>query len=147
MNEELVKDGLILFNRQDVESFEISELERILEVSLKARDELKQRPGVVLQELDEIEVTLVDDPAIARVHSEYFNDPSATDVITFEHGEILISTETARRQARKFKNEFAREVALYAIHGLAHLGGYDDLEPELCKEMKQVQEDLLERFW
>lgn len=147
MNEELVQDGLIVFNRQDVEPFEMANLQKILDVSLKARNELRERPGAILRELDEIEITLLDDPAIARVHSEYFDDPSATDVITFEHGEILISTETARRQSKKFKTDFLKEVTLYAIHGLAHLSGYDDLEKEARKEMTKAQEELLEKFW
>ena len=52
-----------------------------------------------LGELGEIEVSLVSDEDIARVHGEFMDDPTPTDVITFQHGEILVSLDTARREA------------------------------------------------
>ena len=104
----------------------LSELKRCGEAALEiiasryhARVKL---PGVV-------NVTLIDDAEIARVHAQFMDDPSPTDVITFpygEEGEILISVETAERQSAEYQVSFEREVALYLVHGPLHLGGYDD---------------------
>ena len=52
-----------------------------------------------------VSVTLIDDLKIGRVHLQFMDDPSPTDVITFpygEEGEILISVETAVRQALEY---------------------------------------------
>lgn len=105
------------------------------------------KPGGVLAELDEIEVNLVDDATIARVHAEFLGDDSPTDVITFHHGEILLSVETACRQALELRTSKGKELALYLIHGLLHLAGYDDHEPDQRREMHKIQEIILEDCW
>ena len=97
-----------------------------------------------------IEVNFVDDEVIGRVHGEFFDDPTPTDVITFpygEHGEVMISVETARRQGLEFGREFEAEIALYVIHGVLHLAGYEDVAEVDRTEMEQVQERLLVRYW
>ena len=47
-------------------------------------------------------------------------------MITFEHGEIVISAQTAAENAAKYGKRLDHEVALYIIHGLLHLNGYED---------------------
>jgi probable rRNA maturation factor len=64
-------------------------------------------------------------------------------VLTFQHGEILISAETARRQARTFGNSLARELRLYVVHGLLHLHGLDDRSEADARRMKATQEKIL----
>jgi rRNA maturation RNase YbeY len=90
-----------------------------------------------------LEVNLISDEEISRVHADFLDDPSATDVITFEHGELLISVDTAERQAAENGLTVAEEVWLYAIHGLLHLGGWDDHEPLEAAEMAALQQQLL----
>jgi probable rRNA maturation factor len=99
-----------------------------------------------LAELGEIEVSLLDDEAIARVHGEFMDDPSATDVITFQHGELLVSAETARREAPEHGNSPEAETLLYIVHGLLHLNGHGDLaEPERTA-MHRAQDAILARL-
>ena len=57
--------------------------------------------------------------------------------------EILISVETAQRQAKVFGTVFEREVALYLVHGILHLCGYEDGSREGQAQMGQLQEELL----
>src|SRR5580765_7677748 len=83
-------------------------------------------PDNELSRLGEIEVSLVSDEEISRIHREFLDDPSPTDVITFPHGEIFISLDTAERQAKENDQPYEREVALYLIHALLHLAGWDD---------------------
>jgi probable rRNA maturation factor len=97
--------------------------------------------------LRQIEVNLVDDDAIARIHGEFLGDPTPTDVITFPHGEIFISLDTATRQAAENNEPYEREVALYLIHALLHLAGWDDREETLREEMHRQQAAILERVW
>ena len=73
------------------------------------------------------------------------NDPSPTDVITFQHGEIVISVETAKRQARQFATSLDHELRLYLVHGLLHLHGFDDKTAAGAREMKRVQDKLAAR--
>ena len=90
-----------------------------------------------------IEIALLDDSAMSQVHAEFLNDPTTTDVITFEHGELLIGVEVAIRQAHEYQHHFFREVALYGIHGMLHLAGFDDRERADFERMKERQEELL----
>lgn len=93
--------------------------------------------------LEEIEVSLIDDETIAQVHVDFMNVPGATDVITFDHGEILISTETAESQSKEHGNTLEREVSLYIVHGLLHLAGYGDKTPQEFEIMRELQERVL----
>ncbi len=101
----------------------------------------------VLPDLVEVEISFITDEAIARVHAEFLEDPTPTDVITFAHGEILISTETAVRQAADYGQDPVRETALYLIHGLLHLNGHEDESEEGFARMKELQEGILEQVW
>jgi probable rRNA maturation factor len=99
----------------------------------------------VLPGLTEVEVSLVDDETIARVHGEFMDDPTPTDVITFHHGEILVSLDTARREGPGHGNTPADETLLYIIHGLLHLNGHTDLREPDRAAMHLAQESILDR--
>jgi probable rRNA maturation factor len=92
-----------------------------------------------LRTLEEVVVTVVSDRKIDRIHREFMNVPGATDVITFEHGEIVVSAETARRCAEEFGHSLEEELALYVIHGFLHLNGYLDGTESEREEMHAVQ--------
>ena len=97
----------------------------------------------VLGDLEEIEISLVDDEVIADVHGQFLDDPTPTDVITFPHGEILVSVETAKKAGPEHGLSMRDETLLYIIHGLLHLNGHTDLsEPERA-EMHVAQERIL----
>ena len=103
--------------------------------------------GGGLSKLREIEVNLVTDELIAKIHDEFMDDPSPTDVITFHHGEIFISLDTAKREGVKFGHSTEQEVLLYLIHGLLHLNGHDDKTPAEREVMKEIQEKILADVW
>lgn len=126
------------------------ELARLAALLQQAWPLLWREPGAapsVLVTLGEIEVTLLDDAAIADVHADFLGDASPTDVITFHHGEILVSVETAVREAAARGEPAWRETTLYAIHGLLHLHGHTDAEPAARAHMHGVQDRLLEAVW
>ena len=101
----------------------------------------------VINELIEIEITLLDDDEMSRLHGEFLGDSSTTDVITFHHGELLIGVEVAARQALEFGSSPDREIALYGIHGMLHLSGYDDRCSDDAKVMSDKQGELLKEYF
>ena len=123
--------------------------EWLSEKSKLAVAECLLHPGTedpVLPELEEIEVTLVTDETIAQVHGEFMDDPTPTDVITFHHGEILVSVDTARSVAEEHGNSVPEETFLYIIHGLLHLNGHTDLNEPERTEMHRIQEEILAKL-
>ena len=112
---------------------------------LKASLALLPRP--LPTELAEVQFVLVDRATMARVHGDFLDDPTETDVITFPYGEILICPAVARDRADELGVEVEQEVLLYALHGLLHLSGYDDTTPKLAKVMAAAQERLLKQVW
>ncbi len=101
--------------------------------------------GSVLGKLPEICFVIVSDVRIASLHGQFLRDPTPTDVITFHHGEIVLSAETARREARQRGLLLPAEIARYAVHGLLHLAGWSDAAPGEASAMRSVQEKILRR--
>ena len=114
---------------------------RPLQSRLKAALPLLPRP--LPPEIQEIAIVLVDRATIARVHGQFMDDPTETDVITFPYGEILVCPAVAHDRARELNLNPDDEILLYGLHGLLHLAGYDDTTPKLAKEMAAAQEKLL----
>ncbi len=100
-----------------------------------------------IADLECIEVSIVSDEVIAQVHVDFMDIAGATDVITFEHGEIILSAQTAKLYAGEYGVSLERELMLYVIHGLLHLAGYEDESPEDREVMEKVQFALLEQVW
>ena len=136
---------LTLANRQRRVRFDVK---RLRELAAAALAECVRHSGdglFALQQIPEIEVAVVSDAVIARVHVEFMDVPGATDVITFEHGEIIVSADTARVQAAEHGHGVVGELALYIIHGLLHLNGYDDIAPRDRTKMHRVQDRIWRR--
>lgn len=104
-------------------------------------------PDHVLSRLDTVEIAVVDDATIARVHAEFLNDASPTDAITFPYGEILVSGDTAARYAEQHGLSREEELFRYMVHGLTHLHGFLDYEPVERAAMFAIQEPLVARFF
>ena len=92
-----------------------------------------------LQALEEVHVILVSDARIAALHRKFMNIGGPTDVITFQHGEIFISVETALLQAAELRTPVEDELRLYIVHGLLHLHGFHDTTEVARAAMHRVQ--------
>lgn len=102
----------------------------------------------------DLDVSLVDDDAIRRLNTRYHHRRWRTDVLAFDLevpgpspllGEVVISAETAARQAAAVRVSVALEVDLLAVHGLLHLVGYDDAEPTGARLMHERAREILSR--
>ena len=137
------KPTITVCNRQRVVPVRPALLQDFAQRALKECLKLPARKSGGLPKLRELSVILVSDRRMAQLHRRFLQQPGPTDVITFQHGEILISTETARRQARQYGTSLAHELHLYIAHGLLHLHGFDDKTSRGAAEMKRTQEKLV----
>jgi probable rRNA maturation factor len=94
----------------------------------------------------ELSLVFLTDAALARLHGKFLDDPTTTDVITFEGdatlgtaGEICVSADTAAAYAKSHGRDFTTELTLYVVHGWLHLGGYDDLQPAKKRAMRRAE--------
>lgn len=120
---------------------DVSDRQSLLRVSPRGLERLV-RTALAVEGIEqaEIGVVLVDDRRIAAVHRRWLGLAGPTDVITFDlsagtagpacagvlAGDIVVSTETARRVARSVGWTPRLELSYYIVHGLLHLTGYDD---------------------
>jgi probable rRNA maturation factor len=116
-------------------------LSRALPLCLAESGPLPQR----LAALPEITASIVSPAAMSRVHVDFLGLPGPTDVITFPYGEILVCAAIAAENAIRYGNSLDDEVALYLIHGLLHLNGYDDLTESAARQMRARQANILNR--
>ncbi|MEO6002120.1 MAG: rRNA maturation RNase YbeY [Opitutus sp.] len=95
----------------------------------------------------ELSLVFLTDAELAQLHGQFLDDPSRTDVITFEGnvaaqsaGEICVSVDTAVTYAKQHRRDFSSELMLYLVHGWLHLAGYDDLEPAKKRVMRRAEQ-------
>ncbi|KJS80381.1 MAG: hypothetical protein JM58_18795 [Peptococcaceae bacterium BICA1-8] len=120
---------------------------------------------LVLEDVDpraEISLVFRDDDGIQELNKEYRGKDMSTDVLSFALletgedeltiidgeeelllGDIIISLETAWRQAQEYGHSLEREIAYLMVHGLLHLLGYDHMTDEDQVVMRRREEELL----
>ena len=134
---------IIVHNLQRKISVNVAELEKFASSAVQNSLELHQRQRTDLRKLSEIFICLISDRRMALLHRKFLRQSGPTDVLTFQHGEIFISVDTARRHAGAFGNSLLSELKLYIVHGLLHLHGFDDQIPSEAHKMKAEQERIL----
>ena len=109
----------------------------------------------------ELNIMLVGNAYIRTLNKKYKKRDSSTDVLAFRLddeyntcssekkliGEIVISLDQAKKQARMYGVSFEKELCLYVIHGILHLLGYDDIKPKDRIIMERKQFELLTSLW
>lgn len=83
---------------------------------------------------------------MGEANGRFLGHAGPTDVITFEHGEILVCPEVARGEAWARGLPVAQEVFRYIVHGWLHLCGYDDARASDRRRMHAIQERLVARL-
>ena len=117
----------MIVNRQRRVPLAIQPLQEFYE---RARREMRFPP-------ESVTVQFISDQAMARLNRTYRNKRGPTDVLSFPAngsktdaqseyvGDIAISPETARRNARRFARSLAEEIRILILHGMIHLAGFD----------------------
>ena len=105
----------------------------------------------------EFNIIFVDNDYIHKINKEYRNIDRETDVISFALeddlsfpvmdtkvlGDIYISIDKAKSQAKEYGHSFKRELCFLCVHGFLHLNGYDHMEKDEEKIMFGLQEEIL----
>lgn len=107
----------------------------------------------------EIEFVLTDNSEIHKLNLQYRHKDAPTDVLSFAWeesensfpgednmlGQIIISLDRAKEQAKEYGHSLEREMAFLSIHGLLHLVGYDhEVGPKEEKRMREREKEILE---
>jgi probable rRNA maturation factor len=130
-------------NRQRKIRVNVAELQDFATKAVRKSLQLRDEKNTDLRRLDAVFVWLISDRRMASLHRKFMHQTGPTDVLTFRHGEIFISVETAKRHARAFGTLLASELRLYIVHGLLHLHGFDDRMQSGAREMERTQEKIL----
>lgn len=106
----------------------------------------------------DLNVVIIGDPIMIRMNRQYCRVDGTTDVLAFDlrqepeappapdagvDGELYLCLDEAQRCAAQRGHLVEHELLLYATHGLLHLLGYDDQQPEQCREMHEREDALL----
>src|SRR5205823_626563 len=102
----------------------------------------------------EISVAIVSDDDIAEVNERWLGHAGPTDVITFDlrddpksahlKAQIVISLDTARREARLRGHAWRHEILLYVVHAVLHLLGHDDHRAADRAAMHRLEDRILD---
>ncbi len=115
-----------------------------------------------------VSLNFVSDEEIHRLNKEFRNVDKVTDVLSFPNlnktpkeklekfkksydfdegllflGDIVISKNVAKSQAREYEHSLTREVCFLALHGFLHLLGFDHVKEEDEKVMNKIQDKIL----
>jgi probable rRNA maturation factor len=132
-------------NLQRTVAVNVVDLEKSAAKAVRLCLQIHKNKSTDLRKLREVFVLLISDRRMALLHRQFLHRVGPTDVMTFRHGEIFISAQTARRHARRFGNSLARELRLYVVHGLLHLHGFDDRNETEAPKMEATQRRILRR--
>ncbi len=139
---------LEIFNQTDEEISELETVKDVLNYAIK-----KEKLENVI-----FNVIIVDNNYIHELNKNYRHIDRETDVITFALedekdmvipddervlGDIYISIDKARSQAKEYGHSLLRELSFLAVHGFYHLLGYDHMTEEEEKIMFSKQEEVL----
>lgn len=105
-------------------------------------------------------IVVVSEERIKEINNLYRNKDSVTDVISFAFeekdndiykdvrfiGEIYICAKRAKEQSIEYGHSFKREICYLCVHGLLHLLGYDHMNEEDKKVMREKEEEVLKEY-
>lgn len=103
-----------------------------------------------------LEVAVVADAEMRRLHRLWMGLGSTTDVLTFDlsdrpkanavDGQLVVCEPVARRRAAKSKSPWQSELLLYVVHGCLHLCGYDDVTAAEAARMHRREDAILRQL-
>ena len=139
-----------IYNETDEKLNEIDELPKLIDYMIK------------FEKLDNLifNVIIVDNEYIHKLNRDYRNIDRPTDVITFALedngkieleggrvlGDIYISIDKAKEQAKEYNHSLKRELSFLMVHGFLHLLGYDHMNEEDEKVMFGKQKEVLDDY-
>lgn len=103
--------------------------------------------------LSSLSYVFCSDAYLLKINQDFLDHDTFTDIITFDYseapgleGEIYVSVQRVRENARSLKVDFEMELHRVIIHGVLHLLGYSDKSEKGRKEMREREEAALKRL-
>jgi len=100
-----------------------------------------------------INIIFCDDDFLKRLNKKYLKRNTLTDIITFSQnegnfisGDLYISLDRIRENAKIFRVPIKEELARVMVHGVLHLTGYDDHTQREAEEMREREDFYLTRL-
>ena len=119
---------------------------RNLSPKYKFIDFIKQKK----KQVDSICFIFCSDNYLQKINMEFLNHKDLTDVITFSYseknsliGDVFISVERVKENAKKYNVKFKEELARIMIHGVLHLIGYNDKKKDEKKLIRKMENEFL----
>ena len=147
----------LMFSEESLDRLNIDDLEGLMTRAATMAvegEELDPEPVVV-------SVTFVEPEEIRELNGQYRGKDAVTDVLSFPQfddwddlpeegeivlGDVVICMDQAARQAEEFGHSLEREVLYLFVHSIYHLLGYDHMEEDEKREMRQKEEDVMARL-
>ncbi|MBR1377222.1 MAG: rRNA maturation RNase YbeY [Bacilli bacterium] len=141
-----------IINTLDEEIKELAEISKLMDYACN------------FMKLDNVtfNIIIVDNNTIHKINKDYRGIDRPTDVISFALedekdmildsevgrilGDIYISIDKCREQAKEYGHSFLRELAFLSVHGFLHLQGYDHMEKKDEEVMFKLQDDILDSY-
>lgn len=102
------------------------------------------------RQIEQLEYLFCDDPYLLSVNQEFLHHDTYTDILTFDYsagnrisGDILISTDRVRENARMYRVSFRQELLRVMAHGLLHCCGYKDKRKADQALMRNKEDECL----
>jgi len=121
-------------------------------IALKVLESFRKRDGL-------IDITFVGTRKIKALNKKYMRKSTATDVLSFLLNkssvrgtggiiaDIYISSDMAANNAKRFGVSLHKELALYTIHGVLHILGYNDEKENEKIKMRKLEQKFMEKLW
>jgi len=101
-----------------------------------------------------LSISFISSSELRDINKEFLNHDYETDIITFNYsrklkdidGDILISFEEARRNAKKYDVTYGKELSRLVIHGMLHLLNFDDKDKKSKNIMRKKENQLTLRY-
>ncbi|MBO4990979.1 MAG: rRNA maturation RNase YbeY [Firmicutes bacterium] len=147
----------LIFSEESLDRLNIDDLEGLMTRAATMAvegEEIDPEPVVV-------SVTFVEPEEIRELNGQYRGKDAVTDVLSFPQfddwddlpeegeivlGDVVICMDQAARQAEEFGHSLEREVLYLFVHSIYHLLGYDHMEEDEKREMRQKEEDVMARL-
>lgn len=138
------KMAVILFHYQKkIKIKEVKKLKRLIQIILKEHS----------SRLDRINVIFCSDEYVLELNKKFLLHDYYTDTLSFslnegksQTGEIYVSIERIKENAKKFNVVFMDELLRVVIHSVLHLCGFKDKKKNEFKAMRKMEDSYLKRY-
>lgn len=134
-------------------TFQYQEIKFKLQQAARIRSWIRNIIELEKKKQGQINFVFTNDESVLKTNIQYLNHDTYTDIITFDYcegevinGDIVISIDRVKENARKFGTDANTELKRVIIHGVLHLCGYTDKTKPDSETMRKKEDSALKKF-